>query len=204
MTAPQDADEATERTPHHWPWWAPWTAALAVAAIVISIGSWVVLTQDDTGGMGNMGTETGALPPPVTGYYDGERIQFLHTETSDAEVADTLTTMMGGSPVIHTPSLADVDGTLLAPVYVFTNGLQPDGARGPFGFQPDVFTSVPSDPDYTPLRSVQLVGWQPDAQPRLLAAATDIRQARQAGDITVSEPGIVVNMPITTWPGGQR
>ncbi len=49
-----------------------------------------------------------------------------------------------------------------------------------------------------------LVEWQPDARPRLLTTAADIQQARQAGDVAVSEPGIVVNMPITTWPGGQR
>ncbi|GAA5101663.1 hypothetical protein [Haloechinothrix salitolerans] len=87
---------------------------------MIGIGSWIVLTQNDTDAMGNMGADAGALPPPVTGYYDGERIQFLHTETSE-----------------------------------------PDGARGPFGFQPDVFD-------------------------------------------TSNEPEIVVNMPITTWPGGER
>lgn len=57
-----------------------------------------------------------------------------------------LTGMMGGSPVIHTPSPAQANEDMLAPVYVFTNGIRPDGPRGPFGFQPDVFTSMPGEP----------------------------------------------------------
>lgn len=206
MTSPRETTDetATEPARRHWPWWAPWTAALAVAAIVIGIGSWIVTTQNDAGAMDGMSVDAGGLPPPVTGYYDGERIQFLHTEASDAEVATTLTDMMGGSPVVHVPSLAEVSDRLVAPVYVFANGIQPDGGRGPFGFQPDVFSTVPGDPGYTPLRSVHLVEWQPDTEPDLLTAADDIQQAQRAGDIVVSEPGIVVNMPITTWPGGRR
>ncbi|WP_051400236.1 DUF7482 domain-containing protein [Haloechinothrix halophila] len=213
MTSPRETTDetATEPARRHWPWWVPWTAALAVAAIVIGVGSWIVTTQDDADDAGamagmsdGMSTDTGALPPPVTGYYDGERIQFLHTEASDAEVATTLTDMMGGSPVVHVPSLAEVSDRLVAPVYVFTNGIQPDDDRGPFGFQPDVFSTVPGDPGYTPLRAVHLVEWQPDAEPALLTAADDIQQAQRAGDIAVTEPGIVVNMPITIWPGGRR
>ena len=43
--------------------------------------------------------------PPVVGYADGEQILFLHTETSDPEIARILTDMMG-SPVLVVPAVA--------------------------------------------------------------------------------------------------
>lgn len=76
--------------------------------------------------------------PPVAGLADGERIFFLHTEASDPQVAEILTEMMG-SPVPVVPALAEVPGSVLARVYVFENGVQPAGPRGPLGHQPDVF-----------------------------------------------------------------
>ena len=44
--------------------------------------------------------------PPVKGYMDGKEIRFIHTEASDAKVADLLTNMMG-SPVLLVRSLAE-------------------------------------------------------------------------------------------------
>lgn len=208
MNTPHDTapPTSTEHSPRRWPWWTPWVSAAAVAVAVIGIGSWIVFTDANTtnDAMNGMASTSVGMPPPVTGYYHGQRIQFLHTETSDAEVAGMLTDMMGGSPVIHTPRLAKADSELLARVYVFTNGIQPDGSRGPFGYQPDVFDSVPGDPGYSPLRTVILAAWQPGSTPRLLTTAEEVEKARQNNDIDTTEPGIVVNMPITTWPGGHR
>src|SRR6187397_994462 len=73
--------------------------------------------------------------PAGKAYAEGKEIYFVHTEASDAGVAEKLTTMMK-SPVVHVPSLANVPDESLANVYVFTNGLE---GSGPFGFQADVF-----------------------------------------------------------------
>ncbi|MBW3550970.1 MAG: hypothetical protein KY442_09185, partial [Proteobacteria bacterium] len=54
------------------------------------------------------------------------------------------------------PALADTPDDLLAGVYVFENGVE---GHGPFGFQPDVFDSVPGEEDYSPLRRIYLVQW---------------------------------------------
>jgi len=150
-------------------------------------------------------TATGETPtpPPVTGYYNGQEISFIHTEASDPEVADMLTTMMG-SPVLVVPQLAQVPDTALAEVYVFTNGIQPETAAGPFGYQPDIFDTAPGDPTYSPLRRVNLVAWRTDATPRLLRSAAELTAARDAGQLTITQPGVVVNMPMLTWPGGHR
>lgn len=158
---------------------------------------------DDAGmGMGGVGDDAPVLPP-VAGLYEGEQILFVHTETSDAEIAATLTTMMG-SPVFVVPSLADVPADAVARVFVFTNGVVPDGAMGPLGFQRDVFDAVPGDDAYRPLRSVQLVTWIDGAEPTELGSVDAILQAVADGQVTIDNPGIVVNMPIIAWPDGTR
>ncbi|MEX1277786.1 MAG: hypothetical protein WEI16_01890, partial [Chloroflexota bacterium] len=158
-------------------------------------------TGMDGGGMGDMGEAP--TVPPVHGFYGGGEVLFLHTEASDRQVADMLSGMMG-SPVLVVPSLADVPESALGTVYVFTNGDQPDGPRGPFGFQPDVFDSAPGDADYSPLRSVHLVSWRDEGAAEVLRSAEEVEKAIGDGRLTVEEPGVVVNMPFLAWPGGER
>jgi len=105
-------------------------------------------------------------------------------------------------PVV--PALADVPESALANVYVFTNGVQPNGARGPMGFQPDVFDSAPGDEGYSPLRALNLVTWQAEAAAEVLRSAEEVEAAIDDGRLTVEQPGVVVNMPFLTWPGGER
>lgn len=146
----------------------------------------------------------GPVIPSVAGYAEGEEILFIHTEASDPKVADLLTTMMR-SPVLVVPALAETPDAARAIVYVFANGVQPRGARGPFGYQPDVFDAPPDTPGYTPLRTVHAVTWKDPARARVLTSASEVRQAEAAGEVTIERPGAVVNMPFLTWPrGGER
>jgi hypothetical protein len=158
------------------------------------------------GGMGDMESMAAEAPriPPVFGYYAGEEVFFIHTEASDPEIAQTLEGMMG-SPVPVVESLSAVPEDARSPVYVFTNGVTPeDTPAGPLGFQPDVFAAAPGDEDYTPLRELVLVTWADDAEPRLLTSAEEVTEATSVGEVTVEQPGVVVNIPLLTWPGGQR
>jgi len=148
---------------------------------------------------GMMGTGDN-LTPPVKGLYRGKEITFIHTEASDAAVAGLLTRMMGPK-VLHVPSLGKIPAALLANVYVFTNGVKGDG---PMGFQPDVFDAVPGDPRYTPLRALNLVTWRNDASARVLGSVEEVKAAAAKRQVTIRRPGIVINMPVLTWPGGQR
>ncbi len=196
-----DAYEGEERRAR--PWWAPWLAAVVVAALVIGVGSWLVYGRDaDVASMGMGGDH---VVPPVTGFYAGQEIHFIHTEASDPKVAAMLSEMMD-SPVIVVRALGDVPRSALADVYVFANGVRPDDEmeRGPLGFQADVFDAVPGDPGYTPLRAVNTVTWKDGSTPRLLRSVEEIREAEQAGKLAIAQPGVVVNMPITSWPGGER
>ena len=141
--------------------------------------------------------------PPVTGYSEGERVLFFHTESSDKKIAQILTDMMG-SPVLFVPSLAEAPAAMLATVFVFANDIKPDGAMGPLEFQPDVFDFPPDQPGYRPLRSIVLVRWNDSAAPRILTSADEVARAAAECQISLEETNIVVNMPLLTWPGGRR
>ena len=176
-------------------------AVLVLALVALTGGgsSVVVGGSSMTGGMGSASHPAGTVPA-VKGYLDGREIRFIHTEASDPQVAQMLTTMMG-SPVLVVRSLAQVPASTVAPVYVFQSGVK---GEGPFGFQPDVFDSPPPRAEYTPLRAVHLVRWRDESKAVLLKSADEIRQAESRGEVTIEKPGAIVNMPLLTWPGGQR
>jgi hypothetical protein len=138
--------------------------------------------------------------PAGKAWAEGKEIYFVHTETSDPGVAEKLTNMMQ-SPVILVPSLANVPDESLANVYVFTNGVE---GKGPFGFQPDVFDNPPGTDGYTPLRRLNLITWKDAAKARELKSASEVLDAESSGEITIEQPGVVINMPFVVWDGGKR
>ena len=138
--------------------------------------------------------------PAGKAYAEGKEIYFVHTEASDPGVAETLTNMMT-SPVIHVPSLANVPDEALANVYVFTNGVE---GTGPFGFQADVFDNPPGTDGYTPLRRLNVATWVDGVTAREIASVADVLAAESAGELTIEQPGVVINMPFVVWDGGQR
>lgn len=141
-----------------------------------------------------------AVLPAGKAWADGKEIFFVHTEASNADVAQLLTDMMS-SPVIYVPSLADAPAELLADVYVFDNGLE---GMGPFGFQADVFANPPGTDGYSPLRRVNVVTWADPSKARMFTSEAEIMSAKDAGEVTITQPGVVVNMPFVVWDGGQR
>ena len=138
--------------------------------------------------------------PAGKAYAEGKEIYFVHTEVSDPETAKLLTKMMA-SPVLLVPGLANTPESSLANVYVFENGLE---GKGPLGFQPDVFDNPPSSADYSPLRRLNVVTWADPGKARLLTSAADVLAAKSAGEVTIAQPGVVVNMPFVVWDGGKR
>ena len=138
--------------------------------------------------------------PPVRGYMEGKEIRFIHTEVSDAKVAELLTDMMG-SPVLFVPSLKQAPESTVAAVYVFKNGVK---GEGPFGYQSDVFDNPPGTNGYSPLRAVHIVTWKDERSARELKSAAEVKDALGKGEVTIERPGIVVNMPMLTWLGGRR
>lgn len=138
--------------------------------------------------------------PSIKGYLDGQEVLFQHTEVSDPKVAELLSEMVA-SPVLVVPALAEAPASLLATVYVFKNGVR---GGGPFKYQPDVFDNPPGSDGYRPLRTVALVTWKSERAARVLRSEREVKAAEQAGEIVIERPGVVVNMPLVTWPGGGR
>lgn len=138
--------------------------------------------------------------PSITGYLEGQEILFQHTEASDPKVAELLTEMVS-SPVLVVPALAQAPPSLLANVFVFKNGVR---GGGPFKYQPDVFDNPPGSEGYRPLRALALVTWKNEQRARVLKSAREVKAAEQADEVVIERPGVVVNMPLVTWPGGRR
>ncbi len=138
--------------------------------------------------------------PAGKAYAEGKEIYFVHTEASDAGVAEKLTNMMK-SPVVHVPTLANVPAESLANVYVFTNGVE---GSGPFGFQADVFDNPPGTDGYTPLRSLNVITWAEGSTARELKSVAEVLEAETNGELGIEQPGVVINMPFVVWDGGQR
>lgn len=160
-------------------------------------------TSTSMDSMSGMGAEmsTNDFAPLVTGFYEGGEVLFIHTEASDPDVATMLTEMMDGPLVVLVPELGQASESLLANVFVFTNGIE---GHGPFGFQSDIFDAVPSDEGYRPLRAVNLVEWREGVETRELRSVSELKAAEEKGEVTITRPGIVVNMPILVWPNGSR
>jgi len=157
------------------------------------------MKMEDNGGMA-MDMKAPAAVPAGKAYAEGQDIYFMHTEVSDEGVAKVLTDMMN-SPVLVVPSLAKASDDMLANVYVFKNGLK---GMGPLGFQPDVFDNPPGTEGYRPLRRLILLTWKDEKTARELKSVADVKAALDKGELTSEQPGVVINMPFVTWPGGMR
>lgn len=178
----------------------------AIALLTACGGDDPVVSGDGPSNEGAMAEMTADAPrvPPGFGYYGGEEVFFIHTETSDPAIASTMQGMLG-SPVPVVESLAQTPEDARSAVYGFTNGVVPDDtSSGPLGFAPDVFDSAPGDEDYTPLRELMLVTWSAEDDARVLTSEQEVLDAEAAGEIDIEDTGIVVNMPLLSWPGGQR
>ncbi len=178
-------------------------AALALSALSMAVPAQAA--SDTASNSMSMDMSTDApMVPAVHGFLDGEAMLFMHTEVSDAGISKILVDMMGGSPVPVVPSLAKIPTEFLAPVYVFTNGYSGMGPMGPLGGQPDIFVGAPGQEGYSPLRNIITVTWADGADIVELRSFTDLKAAIDSGAVTTQVAGVVVNMPMLTWPGGSR
>ncbi len=140
------------------------------------------------------------IMPMIDGYYNGNKVYFLHTEVSDSEMADMMSKMINFQ-TLHVPELKNIPEDQMTRVYVFTNGVhgsEPYGG-GPFMFQIDVFDSIPGQAEYSQFRIPYLVTWNDDTSPRILTSESQILKAESDGTVTIEKSTLVVNVPIITW-----
>jgi hypothetical protein len=135
--------------------------------------------------------------PVVTGWADGEQVDYLLQEVSDPEAAELLSEKTGFEvPVVE--SLADVPKEALANLYLFMNGIE---GPNPFGFQMNVIDSVPGEPGYSPLWVHTFVDGNKGVEPRELTSEQEILDAEEAGDVTLEASDLVINCPVL--PSGE-
>jgi len=138
--------------------------------------------------------------PMIDGYYNGERVFFVHTEVSDKPMAEMMSWMIN-FPTLHISELKNIPSEEMAKVYVFTNGISGSGpyGGGPFMFQIDVFDSIPDQDGYSQFRVPHLVTWNDDSTPRVLTSVEKILKAESNGELTIQSTDNVVNTPMIVW-----
>ena len=140
-----------------------------------------------------------AIIPLHQGFYNGDSVYFIVTDSSDQKHADIVTEQQGWK-VELAPLLANAPAAALSPVYIFKNGVEGNGVHG---FQGEVFSSTPAQEDYSALTSHVHVMWNEDATPEVLDSKDAILAAQANDMVTFTEPEVVMNMPQIVWPDGQ-
>jgi hypothetical protein len=138
--------------------------------------------------------------PMIDGYYNGERVFFVHTEVSDKPMAEMMSWMIN-FPTLHISELKNIPSEEMAKVYVFTNGISGSGpyGGGPFMFQIDVFDSIPDQDGYSQFRVPHLVTWNDNSIPTILISVEEILEAELNGELTIQKTDNVVNAPMIVW-----
>jgi len=138
--------------------------------------------------------------PLIEGYYNGEKVFFVHTEVSDKPMAEMMS-MMINFPTLHVSELMNISQDDMAKVYVFTNGIAGSGpyGGGPFMYQIDVLDSVPNQMGYSQLRIPHLVTWNENSTPRIMTSVDEILEAETNGELTIQNSDMVVNAPMIVW-----
>jgi len=138
--------------------------------------------------------------PLHKGYYNSESVYFIVTDSSDSKYAEIITEQQGWK-VELAPPLANTPEAALSTTYIFSNGVQGDGV---LGFQGEVFTSTPAQPEvYSALTSNIQVTWNDGQRQTVLDSKEAILNAENQGKITLTELDAVINMPQIVWPEGQ-
>jgi len=138
--------------------------------------------------------------PMIDGYYNGEKVFFVHTEVSDKGMAEMMT-MMINFPTLHVPDLKNMPPDEMSKVYVFTNGISGSGpyGGGPFMYQIDVLDSIPDQIGYSQFRVPHLVTWNENSTPRILTSVDEIMEAESNDELTIQKTDNVVNAPMIVW-----
>ncbi len=141
-----------------------------------------------------------ATIPMHQGFYNGQSVYYIITDSSDPAHAEIITENQGWK-VELAPLLANAPANALSKTYMFKNGISGDGVHG---FQGEVFTSTPNQTEiYSALTSHVHVTWNDGVESRILDSDEMIMAAADAGDVTLAELPVVLNMPQIVWPDGQ-
>jgi len=134
------------------------------------------------------------------GFFDGDKIHFIITDSSDETHANLITDNQGWK-VELAPLLKNSPDEALSTTYLFTNGISGEGIHG---YQNEVFSSTPTQPEiYSGLSKVVHASWNDESSATVLTSASEIMAEADSGTITLEQIDVVLNTPQIVWPGGQ-
>jgi hypothetical protein len=128
-----------------------------------------------------LGPETHMRIAVYHGYYDGHKDGYVITDVSNKAQAS----------MWHVNFAPIIKGAKNAPPQYFFTGRAATGQLAVFG-------SEPGDATYNPLWDELFVTWKAGVTPTLVVSDTQIDSLKKAGKLTVSDPHIVHNAPITS------
>jgi len=141
-----------------------------------------------------------ATIPLHQGFYNDGDVYFIITDSSDPKHAEIITENQGWQ-VELAPLLANAPKEALSTTYMFTNGVEGNGVHG---FQGEVLTSTPAQPDvYSALTAHVHVTWNDESSAEVLKSEEKILAEADEGELTLTELDVVLNMPQIVWPDGQ-
>ena len=128
-----------------------------------------------------LGSATHSQQLTFRGFYDGHKDAYLITDVSSKSQAAML-------HVNYAPVLANAKA---APPQYFVRGRAAAGQLAVFG-------SEPGEADYNPLWDEVFVTWKAGVKPVLLVRDDQIKALAAKHKLTMTDPHIVLNAPITT------
>ncbi len=115
------------------------------------------------------------------GYYDSHKDGYVITDVSSKSQASAW--HVNFAPVLKSAKAA--------PPQYFVTGRAAAGQLAVFGSQP-------GETNYNPLWDEVFVTWKANATPVLLTSDNQINALQKAGKLTIADPHIVLNAPITS------
>jgi len=139
-----------------------------------------------------------AIIPMHKGIHNGNEILYIITDSSDSDYVETISEKQKWN-IQLSKSIQNIPEHNLQKIFVFKNGIKGDGI---FGFQNEIFSSIPKQSDYTALGSVIEVTWKSGQKKIIFESASEVINAEKSGRIKFDETNIVVNVPQIKWLDG--
>ena len=145
-------------------------------------------------------TNVAATIPMHEGFYNGNSIFYIITDSSKQEYAEIITKKQGWKVEIA-PTIEKIPEDTLQKIFVFKNGVKGDRI---YGHQKEIFSSTPSQElEYSALNSVIEVTWKKGQNAKILESSEEIINAEEDERVEFNKTGVVINTPQIIWPDGQ-
>ena len=129
--------------------------------------------------------------PMHTGFYDGEDVYYVITDSSTQKYADEISQWQNYN-VTAAPLLEETPETALGKVYLFKNGKSGEGL---YGYQQEIFSGTPEQQMYGSLRLAVVAEWNQGHKKSVIESEKDLLEQVKNGRIVLDESETILNIP---------